>query len=112
MTYLRKACLQQWPVSSNTRKSPQTSANKSEKDELAPGASIPSEAELCRQYGCARGTIRQAVATLRNEGSSPLDKAVARACSILCRLRTSTTSFPFPSGATTPVSSQARKPSG
>lgn len=36
--------------------------------ELAPGAAIPSEAELCRQYGCARGTIRQAVATLRNEG--------------------------------------------
>lgn len=36
--------------------------------ELAPGAAIPSESELCQQFDCARGTIRQAIATLRNEG--------------------------------------------
>lgn len=35
---------------------------------LPPGAAIPSEAELCREFDCARGTIRQAIATLRNEG--------------------------------------------
>lgn len=36
--------------------------------ELAPGAVIPSESELGRQFDCARGTIRQAIATLRHEG--------------------------------------------
>ena len=36
--------------------------------DLQPGTAIPSEAELCRQFDCARGTIRQAIATLRNEG--------------------------------------------
>lgn len=35
---------------------------------LPPGAAIPSEAELCRQFDCARGTIRQAITALRNEG--------------------------------------------
>lgn len=38
------------------------------KGKLPPGATIPSESELCRQFDCARGTIRQAIATLRNEG--------------------------------------------
>lgn len=35
---------------------------------LPPGEAIPSEADLCRRFDCARGTIRQAIATLRNEG--------------------------------------------
>ncbi|MDO5032716.1 GntR family transcriptional regulator [Corynebacterium sp.] len=35
---------------------------------LPPGAAIPSEATLCEEFHCARGTIRQAIATLRNEG--------------------------------------------
>ncbi|NMF31819.1 GntR family transcriptional regulator [Corynebacterium ammoniagenes] len=35
---------------------------------LPPGSAIPSEAELCRQFDCARGTIRQAITALRNEG--------------------------------------------
>lgn len=35
---------------------------------LPPGAAIPSEAELVREFGVARGTIRQAIATLRTEG--------------------------------------------
>lgn len=35
---------------------------------LAPGAAVPSEAELCRQFDCARGTVRQAITALRNEG--------------------------------------------
>ncbi|SER88757.1 GntR family transcriptional regulator [Corynebacterium cystitidis] len=34
----------------------------------APGDAIPSESALCRQFGTARGTVRQAVATLRSEG--------------------------------------------
>lgn len=36
--------------------------------EYAPGDSIPSEAELCRRFDSARGTVRQAIALLRNEG--------------------------------------------
>ncbi|AWB84488.1 GntR family transcriptional regulator [Corynebacterium liangguodongii] len=35
---------------------------------LQPGDAIPSEATLCAQFGSARGTVRQAVATLRAEG--------------------------------------------
>lgn len=39
-----------------------------ENGSLPPGAAIPSEAELCNQFDCARGTIRQAITALRNEG--------------------------------------------
>lgn len=36
--------------------------------EIAPGSPIPSEQELCDRYNAARGTVRQAIAILRNEG--------------------------------------------
>jgi GntR family transcriptional regulator len=36
--------------------------------QLPPGASLPSEADLMEQFGAARGTIRQAIATLRSQG--------------------------------------------
>jgi len=36
--------------------------------EIAPGSPIPSEQELCDKYSAARGTVRQAIALLRNEG--------------------------------------------
>ncbi len=36
--------------------------------ELSPGDELPSEKELCRQFDTARGTVRQAVAVLRQEG--------------------------------------------
>jgi GntR family transcriptional regulator len=36
--------------------------------ELEPGAQVPSEHELCAKYGVARGTARQAIMLLRNEG--------------------------------------------
>src|SRR5215471_21636522 len=36
--------------------------------ELVPGAALPSEAQLCEQFGASRGTIRSALATLRREG--------------------------------------------
>jgi DNA-binding GntR family transcriptional regulator len=36
--------------------------------ELAPGARLPSEAELCQEYGASRTTVRAALATLANEG--------------------------------------------
>lgn len=36
--------------------------------ELGPGEVIPSEASLCEQFQCSRGTIRKAVSTLRIEG--------------------------------------------
>lgn len=36
--------------------------------DLQPGDTLPSEAELCRQFGSARGTVRQAMAQLRSEG--------------------------------------------
>jgi GntR family transcriptional regulator len=35
---------------------------------LAPGAAVPSEAQLSAQYGVSRGTVRQALAALRAEG--------------------------------------------
>src|SRR5215813_3800276 len=36
--------------------------------ELVQGAALPSEAQLCEQFGASRGTIRAALATLRREG--------------------------------------------
>jgi GntR family transcriptional regulator len=36
--------------------------------ELVPGAALPSEAQLCGQFGASRGTIRAALASLRHEG--------------------------------------------
>lgn len=36
--------------------------------ELVPGDPLPSEAELCRRFESARGTVRQAIALLRSEG--------------------------------------------
>lgn len=36
--------------------------------QLTPGARIPSEAELCRHYGLARMTVRQAITALVKEG--------------------------------------------
>jgi GntR family transcriptional regulator len=36
--------------------------------ELVAGAALPSEAQLCEQFGASRGTIRSALATLRREG--------------------------------------------
>ena len=36
--------------------------------ELVPGAALPSEAQLCEQFGASRGTLRSALATLRREG--------------------------------------------
>lgn len=33
------------------------------------GQSLPSEAELCAEHGVSRGTVRQALATLRREGT-------------------------------------------
>ncbi len=36
--------------------------------ESPPGAKLPSERELMEEYGAARGTVRQAIATLQSEG--------------------------------------------
>ncbi|WP_435824961.1 GntR family transcriptional regulator [Nocardia rhamnosiphila] len=36
--------------------------------ELVAGSSLPSEAELCQEFGASRGTVRSALATLRHEG--------------------------------------------
>jgi len=36
--------------------------------ELEPGATLPSEAQLCAEFGLSRGTIRAALATLRHAG--------------------------------------------
>lgn len=35
----------------------------------APGSQLPSEAELCREFGTSRGPVRQALAALRSEGA-------------------------------------------
>jgi GntR family transcriptional regulator len=35
---------------------------------LAPGAAVPSEAELSAEFGVSRGTVRQALSALRSEG--------------------------------------------
>lgn len=39
-----------------------------ENGELPAGSKLPSESELIETYGAARGTVRHAIATLRNEG--------------------------------------------
>ncbi|TDC06665.1 GntR family transcriptional regulator [Nonomuraea longispora] len=39
-----------------------------ERGDFAPGAALPSEAELQRQFGVARTTVRQALAVLEVEG--------------------------------------------
>jgi GntR family transcriptional regulator len=39
-----------------------------DRGELVPGAALPSEHQLCEQFGASRGTIRSALATLRREG--------------------------------------------
>lgn len=36
--------------------------------ELPVGAALPSEAQLCEEFGASRGTVRQALAALRSEG--------------------------------------------
>lgn len=36
--------------------------------ELPVGAPLPSEAQLCEEFGASRGTVRRALATLRGEG--------------------------------------------
>lgn len=36
--------------------------------ELAPGSALPSEAQLCIEFGASRGTIRTALGVLRREG--------------------------------------------
>jgi GntR family transcriptional regulator len=36
--------------------------------DLAVGEALPSEARLCQEWGASRGTVRQALATLRAEG--------------------------------------------
>jgi DNA-binding GntR family transcriptional regulator len=36
--------------------------------EFAPGAVLPSEAELCRRFGVARNTVRRGLALLEDEG--------------------------------------------
>ena len=36
--------------------------------EYAVGASLPSESMLCAEFEVSRGPVRQALATLRNEG--------------------------------------------
>jgi GntR family transcriptional regulator len=36
--------------------------------QLLPGSPLPSEAELMRQFGAARGTVRQAISVLKGQG--------------------------------------------
>lgn len=39
-----------------------------ERGVIAAGSPLPSESELCDRYNAARGTVRQAISLLRNEG--------------------------------------------
>jgi DNA-binding IscR family transcriptional regulator len=41
---------------------------KIESGEWGPGARVPSEIELAREYGISRGTVRQAMVRLQNDG--------------------------------------------
>jgi GntR family transcriptional regulator len=43
-----------------------------------PGSRLPSESELARAYGVARGTVRQALATLESEGLVSTRKGARR----------------------------------
>ena len=47
------------------------------RQELPVGAPLPSEADLVARFGVARGTIRQALATLRAEGSISVRRGAA-----------------------------------
>lgn len=46
--------------------------------ELMPGSLLPSEAQLCEQYGVARGTVRVALAVLADEGVAEVVPGVGR----------------------------------
>jgi GntR family transcriptional regulator len=46
--------------------------------EYPPGSRLPSETELARRYGVARGTVRQALATLAAEGLVSTTKGARR----------------------------------
>jgi DNA-binding GntR family transcriptional regulator len=43
-------------------------AGRIERGELQPNRPVPSESTLQQQYGVARGTVRHAIATLRERG--------------------------------------------
>ena len=50
------------------------------KGSILPGDLIPSESELCRKFGSARGSVRQAVAGLVGEGWLKSQKGVGTFC--------------------------------
>ena len=50
------------------------------KGEIVPGDIIPSEAELCRKFDAARGSVRQAISGLVNEGWLRSRKGVGTFC--------------------------------
>ena len=52
---------------------------------LGPGEQVPSEHELVAEYGVARGTARQAIMLLRNEGLIEAVHAGAASCARLSR---------------------------
>ena len=51
-----------------------------QKGEIVPGDMIPSESELCRKFEAARGSVRQAISGLVNEGWLKSRKGVGTFC--------------------------------
>ena len=50
------------------------------KGEIVPGDLIPSESELCRKFDAARGSVRQAISGLANEGWLKSRKGIGTFC--------------------------------
>lgn len=89
--------------------------------EFAPGQALPSEAELCREFGVARNTVRRGLAILEEEGllvtvpskgrvtAGKSTDAPYRYQAVAAWLREQIERGDFPPGATLPSEARLRR---